>query len=164
MNSPYAGEIRIFPWAQVPPGWSRCEGQVLAIKTYGRLWAAIGAAFGGDGTTNFALPDLRGRASIGTSAIHRRAQAAGEEAHALTLTEIPTHTHAAQVSPQPGDTSVLQGNVLASTRLWARPDRPVNLHPGTIGSSGGGAPHENMQPFLALAFCIALDGVPPRAE
>ena len=158
---PYLGEIRLFPWSAIPAGWAPCDGQLLPIGPNQALFSLLGTLYGGDGQTNFALPDLRGRAPVGFLPGAMPGATDGEEVHILSEDELPAHTHAALASSDPADASSPGGSALASAPIWATPGNPTTLHPETVRSVGAGKPHPNMQPYLALSACIALNGVFP---
>jgi microcystin-dependent protein len=154
-----------------PRSWALCDGQLLAISQNDALFSLLGTTYGGDGRTTFALPDLRGRVPIHVGASvggtnHALGQKAGEETHTVSVNEMPTHTHTAQASSDTGNTPIPTGNALADsapTELYHGASSLVDLGPGTIADVGGGQAHNNMQPFITLNFCIALQGIfPPR--
>lgn len=171
MSEPYLGQINLFPFDFAPRGWAKCDGQLLPINENQALYSLLGTMYGGNGQTNFALPDLRGRVPI-----HRSASGfpiawfGGEETHALTIAEMPAHSHLIQAYPDnaaqqvPGEDALL---ATASMPVYANPSASPSsqnyLNPKSITETGGGQPHENIQPCLALNFCIALQGFyPPR--
>jgi microcystin-dependent protein len=168
MADPFYGEIRIFPYSQVPTGdgWAQCNGQLLPINQNQALFSLLGTTFGGNGQTTFALPDLRGRTPIHVQDnVHTLGERGGEQAHTLSIAELPQHTHVAQATSATGDTPVAPGNLLADSpsQLYAAGNSPgqTPLSPTTVTSVGGSQAHENMQPFLALNFGIALIGIFP---
>jgi microcystin-dependent protein len=128
----------------------------LAATANEGLFRLLGNVFGGNGVSNFGLPDLRGRVVIG-SGVHPRGSQGGDETHALDAHEMPPHLHLGQASPKGGDISISTNNVLASEAFWSK-GGGTTLLPETIGQTGGGQAHDNMAPFLALNFCIALKG------
>lgn len=164
---PFIGEIRLFPLNFAPHGWVQCNGQVLPINQYAALSSILGTTYGGDGRTNFALPDLRGRVAVHPGNGVTLGQSAGEEEHTLTAAELPAHTHAAM-----GDTGTsLQHSPAGHT--WGKPaassatpygNTPnVTMNPTAIGTAGASQPHPNLQPYLVLNYCIATVGIyPPR--
>jgi microcystin-dependent protein len=158
----FLGEIRLMTCDVAPRGWALCDGQELPITANQPLYELLGTRFGGDGNTTFALPDLRGRTPIHVGPGYALGEAAGEVAHTLSLAELPTHLHAAGASqgnaniPTPGD--ALFGT---SNNMYAAPTDLTSVHPQTITSVGAGEPHANMQPFLVLSYCIALQGTVP---
>lgn len=164
MSEPFLAEIKMFGFNFPPRGWAFCDGQILPINQNQSLFSLLGTTYGGDGRTTFGLPDLRGRTPIHRGSGHTLGQRAGEERHTLGVAEMPQHIHAAHGSSndpnQPVPTNGLLGN--ASLEAYRDPDSPVSLVGGSI-SAAGSQGHENMQPFLAVRFCIALQGLfPPR--
>lgn len=161
---PFVGEIRLFPFGFTPTGWAACEGQILQIQTNSALFSLLGTQFGGDGRTTFALPDLRGRtplASNGTT--FRQGVSGGEATHALTITEMPMHNHAVTGSLTPIVETSPVNNTWGAFAGAFNPTSNVTMHPAAIGTTGAGVPHNNMQPYLAMNFCIATTGIyPPR--
>jgi microcystin-dependent protein len=169
MSEPFLAEVRIVGFNFAPRGWAFCDGQILPINQNQALYSLLGTTYGGDGRTSFALPDLRGRVPIhvGTSdggTNHTLGQKGGEETHVVSANEMPTHTHNAQATSDSGNTPIPTGNVLANSapsELYHGASNLIALTPGTIANTGGGQVHNNMQPFLALNFCIALQGLFP---
>lgn len=161
---PYTGEIRLFALPFIPNGWAACDGKLLEVKQHQALFSLLGAAFGGDGHTTFALPDLRGRTILGAGALHPLADDGGEASHALTADEIPDHTHTVNASSTDGNVPVPGGNVLARTtnQIYREADGSATLRSGSIANAGASAPHENRQPYLTMLACIALDAVHPQ--
>lgn len=166
MSEPFLGEVRIFGFSFAPRGWAQCDGQILPISQNQALFALLGTTYGGDGRTSFALPDLRGRVPVHRGDVVTLGQRAGAEAHTLTASEIPAHRHGAGGSGDQATSTDPAGAVSASQRrrgprIYAAGGTPVALLGDRV--AGGGQAHENMQPFLALNFCIALQGLfPPR--
>lgn len=163
MGTPFMGELRTVAFNFAPKGWALCSGQLLPINQNQALFALLGTRYGGNGQTNFALPDLRGRTQIHVGPGHTQGQRAGEEFHTLTIAEMPQHLHMAQASTSAGSSQTAAGNVLGSVpgRLYTDPANLTTLHPSTISNVGGSQPHENRQPFLVLNVIIALVGVFP---
>jgi microcystin-dependent protein len=131
------------------------------------LYALLGTIFGGDGETTLGIPDMRGRAAIGISGGHPIGQAGGEEAHDLSDAELPAHSHGARASPLHGTTASPFGAWLAAAAMYAPPNDLEPLAQGSVGYSGMGQPHDNMQPFLTVNVCICARGdfpQPPGAE
>lgn len=162
MAEPFLGEIRLFPFGLIPRGWAPCEGQILQIVTNQALFSILGTTYGGNGTTTFALPDLRGRVPVHVGPNASYGQSAGEAAHTLTVSELPAHSHQVQASSNPADAVSPQGTAWASTAspyAAVSPNAKMNL--SAISAAGGGQPHSNMQPYLAMNFCIALEGIYP---
>lgn len=166
---PFIGEIRLFAGTYAPKGWALCNGQLMPLQQNTALFSIFGLAYGGDGKTTFALPNLQGRALVHPSPTVVLGQFGGEEAHTLTWSEMPTHTHPASVSSQEAQQVSPKGSVWAAKENSYAPvdDKIMNLamSPAALTSAGGGQAHENRQPYLAMNFCIALQGVfPPRGE
>jgi microcystin-dependent protein len=182
MAEPFLGQIELFAFQFAPRGWALCAGQIMPIQQNQALFALLGTTYGGNGTTTFALPDLRGRVPMGQGAgqgLTSRVlgEAIGEPSHTLTIGETPPHSHAVQAisnpnlannTDTPGPTVVLAqtigrdkgGNSIAVS-IYA-PDSAPNqaLAPASIGSIGGN-PHANTMPYLAVNACIALVGIFP---
>ena len=163
---PFVAEIRIFPFNFAPKGWAQCNGQLLPINQNQPLFALLGTTFGGNGTVNFALPDLRGRTPIHVGSGHTLGERGGEQAHTLSIAELPTHTHVLNASSTDGNAPVPfgpAGNVLARevNQIYNNAASLVALNPATVTNVGGSQAHLNMQPFLTLNFCIALTGIFP---
>ena len=162
MAEPFLSEIRIFSFNFAPKGWALCNGQLLPINQNQALFSLLGTTFGGDGRVNFALPDLRGRTPIHVGSGHTLGERGGEQAHTLSIAELPTHTHVVNASSANAATPIPSGNVLAaSNNLYASPTNLMSLNPSVVTNIGGSQAHLNMQPFLTLSFCIALQGIFP---
>ena len=166
MSEPFLAEVRIVGFNFAPRGWAFCDGQILPINQNQSLYSLLGTTYGGDGRTTFALPDLRGRAPIhvGSSgaADHPQGQKGGEEEHALDVNEMPQHRHDWRANDGSGDSPIPIDNRLASFNNAYRGGQDlVSLHSDTLASTGSGNGHYNMQPCLALNFCIALQGLFP---
>lgn len=165
MSEPFLAEIRLLGFSFAPRGWATCDGQVLPINQNQSLYSLLGTTYGGDGRTTFALPDLRGRVPIHFDGTYPQGQSGGEETHALTADEMPGHTHQLMASNDTADSAVPDGTALARSTAtdpkWVAPTTPVAVAPQTVGATGSGQGHENMQPFLTLNFCIALNGLFP---
>ena len=150
-----------------PKGWAFCNGQLLPINQNQALFSLLGTTFGGDGRVTFGLPDLQGRAPIHVGGGNTLGERGGEQAHTLSISELPTHTHtanAANVAPTagaPNNTRVLSQS--AGANLYAAAGNLVTMNAGVLGTVGGSQAHLNMQPFLTLSFCIALQGIFPSA-
>lgn len=163
MAEPFLAEIRLMSFNFPPKGWASCNGQLLPINQNQALFALLGTNYGGDGRVNFALPDLRGRVPISVGNGHTLGERGGAEAHTLSAAELAAHTHAVQAQSSVANATPLpQGNVLAAgAELYAAPAALQPLAPGAVGSVGGSQAHRNMQPSLALNFCVALQGIFP---
>jgi microcystin-dependent protein len=165
MSEPFLSEIKIMSFNFAPRGWALCNGQLLPINQNQALFSLLGTTYGGNGQTTFGLPNLQGRVPIHMGGGHTLGEAAGEFNHTLSLTELPTHNHAAQASSLDGDQPSPVGFLLAGTataQLYSSSASNLTaLFPGTIANAGGSQPHTNTQPFLTLNFCIALQGIFP---
>jgi microcystin-dependent protein len=162
MAEPFLSEVRIMSFVFAPKGWALCNGQLLPINQNQALFSLLGTTFGGDGRVNFALPDLRGRTPIHVGSGHTLGERGGEQAHTLSIAELPTHTHVLQGVNVNAATVTPTGNSLAnSTAVYHAPTSLVALNPGSVTNVGGSQAHLNMQPFLTLSFCIALQGIFP---
>jgi microcystin-dependent protein len=164
---PFLGEIKIMSCNFPPDGWAECDGSLLPINTNMALFSLLGTTFGGNGQTTFALPDLRGRVPLhrGTLSL---GQTGGEEAHALSVDELPTHKHTVQangaIAPDAGGNQPLPTKRLAGSaaaQLYHAPASLQPMHPAAVSSVGGNEPHDNMAPSAVLMFCIALQGIFP---
>jgi microcystin-dependent protein len=162
MVEPFLGEIRRVSFAFAPRGWAMCNGQVLSIAQNQALFSLLGTYYGGNGVTTFALPDLRGRVAFSTGAGMTIGASGGEEAHTLTVAELPAHIHAPMGSSATGSTSDPTGETWASTPQPAYASGgSTPLHPSAISPAGGGQPHNNMPPYLVINHIIALQGIYP---
>ncbi|MEA2621352.1 MAG: hypothetical protein QOH61_262 [Chloroflexota bacterium] len=163
MSEPFMGEVKMISWTYPPKGWAFCNGQLLPINQNQALFSILGTQFGGDGRTTFALPDLRGRTPIYSGQGWTLGQAGGEESHTLTGSEMPLHNHLAMASTTNADSIEVAGNILAAsdTPLYHNTADLTTLGPTTINVVGGGQPHQNMQPYLVVNFCVALTGIFP---
>ena len=164
MAEPFLGEIRIMSFAFNPRGWALANGQFLPINQNQALFSLLGTTYGGNGQTTFALPDLRGQVPIHKGSGFTQGQKGGEQAHTLSISEIPTHTHVASGTSNAGTLLIPGGNLLAKNSnlgYHAADNSVVAMAPGTLANVGGSQAHLNMQPFLVLNFCIALQGIFP---
>jgi len=169
MAEPFLGEIRIMSFDIVPKGWANCNGQLLPINQNQALFALLGTTYGGNGQTTFALPNLQGRVPIHFGSGHDLGERAGEEAHTLTIAELPTHAHVLNASSSLANAAIPSqppGNILAQAaqQAYVPPGPLVALSPTSVTSVGGSQPHLNMQPFLTLNFRIALIGIFPSRD
>lgn len=165
MAEPFLSEIRIFSFVFAPRGWALCNGQLLPINQNQGLFSLLGTTFGGNGIQNFALPDFQGRTPIHAGGGHTLGERGGEQAHTLSIAEIPTHTHQAKATSELQNTVVPTGNYLALTAPSEFYSGTINaaMMPQAVSNVGGSQAHLNMQPFLTLNFCIALQGIFPSA-
>ncbi len=168
MAEPFLSEIRMMSFNFAPKGWALCNGQSLQIAQNQALFSLLGTTFGGDGRTVFSLPDNRGKVPIHVGNGHTLGESAGEANHTLTTSGMPTHTHtlgAVQSGSVAGNLTTTTGNLLASStpnNLYSNVAiNAVTLNQGTIASAGGNQAHQNMQPYLTINFCIALQGTFP---
>ncbi len=167
MSEPFLAEIRIVGFNFAPRGWAFCDGQILPINQNQSLYSLLGTTYGGDGRTSFALPDLRGRTPIHTGRSdggldHTLGQKGGEETHSVFIQEMPGHDHALQAASANGDAPIPVGNLLGAYLNGYRDGTDLtDMAGGTVANAGGGQGHNNMQPSLALNFCIALRGLFP---
>ncbi len=175
MSNPFVAEIRIFPFNFAPKGWAFCDGQLLPISQNTALFSLLGTTYGGDGKTNFALPNLQGCAPMAPGqgpglSNHDLGEAGGSDTVTLLATQMPAHTHALMANSVPATTKAPTANTSALARTsggnaYHAADANVGaMDPALIGSTGGGQAHNNLMPYLTLNFCIALQGVfPPRS-
>jgi microcystin-dependent protein len=168
MAEPFLSEIRIVSFGFVPRGWAFCSGQLLPINQNQALFALLGTTFGGDGRLTFALPDLRGRTAVHPGAGITLGERGGETAHALSLAELPAHDHALRASTDLAASTSAAGNVLGKKGRFgkdifvpAATGNTAALRSDAVANVGGSQAHMNMQPFLALHFVIALQGIFP---
>ena len=174
MSDPFTGTINMFGFSFAPRDWTQCSGQILAISQFTAVFSLLGTTYGGDGRTSFALPDLRGRSPMHVGDGITLGQRGGEETHALTAAEIPQHTHVPVkgVTITTAATTAQSGNLLASTEVgggrgggsvspYAAANNLVTLHSSSIANTGLNQGHDNMQPYLTLTYCIALQGLFP---
>ena len=165
MAEPFLAEIRIMSFNFAPKGWALCNGQLLPINQNQALFSLLGTTFGGDGRVNFALPDLRADVPIHVGGGHTLGEKGGEQAHTLSIAETPIHTHSVNGnSSSTGGSATPTNNFLGggnNVYAAANAGSLTSLQPGTITNTGGSQPHPNMQPYLTLSFCIALQGIFP---
>lgn len=168
MAEPFLSEIRIMSFQFAPKGWALCNGQPMPINQNQALFSLLGTTFGGDGRVNFALPDIRGRVPIHVGSGHTLGEKGGEPAHTLSIAELPTHMHVGTASstqaPQAGGNTPTNAKILAQSRasfLYGSATGLIPMDPREISNTGGSQAHLNMQPFLTLSFCIALQGIFP---
>jgi microcystin-dependent protein len=167
MAEQYLSEIRIFSFAFAPSGWALCNGQLLAINQNQALFSLLGTTYGGDGRVTFALPNLMGRTAMHVGNGHALGEVGGEESHTLSTVEMPVHVHQASADAKSGNATVFN-----PTNAYIANTTPVQMYstnnnslspmwPQMIANAGGSQGHENRQPFLALNYCIALQGIFP---
>lgn len=165
MAEPFLSEIRIMSFVFAPKGWALANGQLLPINQNQGLFALLGTTFGGDGRVNFALPDLRGRVPIHVGSGHTLGERGGEQAHAVSIAELPTHTHVVNANGSPATTNTPSNTLLLAgstgDNAWGPASNLQAMAPGAVLAVGGSQAHLNMQPFSTLSFCIALQGIFP---
>jgi microcystin-dependent protein len=176
MDSPFIATISLFAGSFEPRGWAFCNGQLLSISTNQALFSIIGTTYGGDGVRTFALPDLRGRSPMhwgqGRGLSNRNlGELGGSESVILQVTQIPAHVHTLNASTNTANQASPATNVLAVSTDPDVGGAPLNftgpagintfMSPNSIGPAGGNGPHENMEPYLAITFIIALEGIYP---
>lgn len=176
MSEPFLAEVKLVGFTFAPRGWALCDGQLLPINQNQSLYSLLGTTYGGDGRTSFALPELRGRVPVHPdgNAI-RQGSRSGEENHTLIVTEIPAHTHQEMASSDTADQALpntpgepgtgANARVLAKSQatapFWTGAANLADMNASTVENAGGNLAHPNMQPYLALNFCIALQGLFP---
>lgn len=164
----FLGEIRLFPWNWAPVGWHLCDGTIFPISQYTALFALLGTQYGGNGQTTFALPDLRGRVPIHMGPVYQQGETDGQEQVTLTISNMPAHPHTLLGTSQPGTSAPIPASNAVLSKIgnatdfhYAPDTTAVSLIPASVQSLGGGQPHDNMQPYLVLNFCIAMTGYFP---
>jgi microcystin-dependent protein len=175
MAEPFLGEIKLFSFNFAPRGWTMCNGQLLPINQNQAIFSLLGTTYGGNGTSNFALPNMQSRVVVGFGtglglSPYNMGQTGGEENHALLLSEMPAHLHTvackSTIDNSPTPTSPV-GNVWTRENNGDAPYASTNgsglsaMHPSAIQPVGNGFPHPNLQPYLVVNFCIALQGIFP---
>jgi microcystin-dependent protein len=163
MSEPFLGETRWISWNYPPKGWAFCNGLLLPINQNQALFSLLGTMYGGNGQTNFALPDLRGRAPVHVASGFNQGQRAGEEAHTLTGPEMPQHLHGVTASGGNGTGAAPAQSYLANRQsdIYVPPGNPQSMNQGAVSSVGGSQPHQNMAPYIVLNCIIALQGIFP---
>ena len=165
MSQPYVGEIRMVGFNFAPQGWAFCDGSLLSIAQNDVLFTLIGTTYGGDGQTTFALPDLRSRVPMHQGHGHTLGESGGAETVTLASAQIPSHSHLPQADSNNGSSSDPTGNIWAQSQAarqyvaGASANAPMNV--SAMTTTGGGQPHDNMLPFLAINFVISLFGIFP---
>ena len=171
MADPFVAEIRIFPFNFAPKGWAWCDGQLLPLSQNTALFSLLGTTYGGNGKSNFALPDLQGRAPMHPGqgpglSLHDLGETGGSDTVTLLESEIPSHPHTLRAAAVPATEASPAGHTLAEPAgapVYNTVQSLVSLSQQALVGAGGDQPHNNMQPYLTFYFCIALQGVfPPR--
>ena len=165
MAEPFLSEIRIMSFGFAPKGWAMCNGQLLPINQNQALFSLLGTTFGGDGRVNFALPDLRGNVPIHVGNGHTLGEKGGSQSVTLNTQQLPTHVHSLNATSSAGNQIIpgaaLLGTSAATDPIYGNASSLVAMDPTSISNVGGSQAHLNMQPFLTLTFCIALQGIFP---
>lgn len=171
MTDPFVAEIRILPFNFAPRGWAQCDGQLMPISQNTALFSLLGTNYGGDGKSTFGLPNLLGSMAMGAGdgiGLSPRVvgESGGEQSVTLLPTEMPVHTHGAAASANDGGDRSPVGNLFANdvggVNMYAAPAGSVAMASAAVTPAGGSAPHNNMQPYLTVEFCIALQGIFPQ--
>lgn len=173
MADPFVAEIRIFPFNFAPNGWAFCDGQLLPLSQNTALFSLLGTTYGGNGKSNFALPDLQGRSPMHPGqgpglSLHDLGETGGSETVTLLESEIPSHTHTLRASSDDGDLKSPAANRSLARSISGAAYTPVGgpavpMSDQTLVPAGTSQPHNNMMPYLTFSFCIALQGIfPPR--
>jgi microcystin-dependent protein len=172
VSDPFVAEIRMFGFNFAPTGWATCDGQILPLSQNTALFSLLGTMYGGDGKSNFGLPNLQGSAPMhlgqGPGLSERfEGEQGGEPTVTLISTEVPPHTHSLNATNQPGNKPNPGTNTIARYADAYNPppvNNPVQTAPTMLSPQGGDLPHNNMMPTLTVIFCIALQGIfPPRS-
>src|ERR1700694_622057 len=162
MAEPFLAEIRIMSFNFAPQGWAMCNGQLLPINQNQALFSLLGTTYGGDGRVNFGLPNFQGRVAMHVGQGHLLGERGGEQNHTLSIAELPTHVHAVNATNTNGAQPTNSGTYLGAFNNGYTQQRSLTpLSPATVANAGGSQAHLNMQPFLTLTFCIALQGIFP---
>jgi len=166
MAEPFLSEIRIMSFVFAPKGWALCNGQLLPINQNQALFSLLGTTYGGNGQTNFALPDLRGNVPIHVGSGHTLGEKGGQQAHTVIQSEMPQHIHLVNASTVDtnGNDNPTNRFLGGASALYHAPTSLTTMSPGTVTNTGGSQAHLNMQPFLVLSFCIALQGIFPSSN
>ena len=172
MSDPFVAEIRIFAGNFAPRGWATCDGQILPLSQNTALFSLLGTTYGGNGQSTFALPNLQGSAPLQQGqgnglSLYDLGEITGTPSVTLLQTEIPSHNHQAQANASGGNQSSPTGNSWSTLGVTRSPpplyaaSQNTQMNPGALSITGGGQPHNNMSPYLALTFIIALQGIFP---
>lgn len=163
MAEPFLGEIRMMSFNFPPKYWAFCNGQLLPINQNQGLFSLLGTTYGGNGSSNFALPDLQGRVPVHRGDGFTLGERSGESVHTLSISELPTHTHEVNGTSNIGSSLDPTNNLPAGSiqNIYSNPANLVSMNPTSLVNVGGSQAHPNMQPFLAISFCIALVGIFP---
>jgi microcystin-dependent protein len=161
MGTPYMSEIRIMTFNFPPKGWALCNGQLISVSQNEALFALLGTTYGGDGVNTFGLPNLQGLVPVHMGTGFSLGQSGGEEAHTITAAEMPAHTHALNASPSAGNAASPSNAMFAAETAYVPAAQLTQAAASAVSSVGASQPHSNLQPYLTLNFCIALQGIFP---
>jgi microcystin-dependent protein len=166
MSEPFLGQLLLVPYTFAPSNWQFCAGQTLSISQYTALFSLLGTNYGGNGTTNFMLPDLRGRVPVGAGngpglQVYVIGETGGVETNVLSSTNLPSHTHSLMASNAPAGVAEPAANTLAKGTFYTSSAPGVQMSTGSVGLTGSSLPVENRQPFLVLNWVIAMNGIFP---
>ena len=166
MADGFLSELRIFSFNYAPRNWTLCNGQLMPINQNQALFSLLGTTYGGNGQTTFGLPDLRGRLPMHVGNGHTQGETAGEQAHTISMNEMPTHTHFVQASGNAPNVQSPANNFFASNTGFTPYGGTINeqMAPSACTSVGGSQAHENMSPYLTLSICICIVGIFPSAN
>jgi len=168
MSEPFLAEVRLFGFDFPPRGWAKCDGQILPIAQFQSLYSLLGTTYGGDGRSTFGLPGLRGRACMHEGNGHSLGQRTGGENHTLNIAEIPNHTHQLQAYSEASDSNQATGRRYGQATIASYSplsgSKTVTMNADAVGNTGANSAHDNMQPYLAVNFCIALSGTFPSPD
>src|SRR5437870_3225030 len=162
MSNAFLGQITMFGGNYAPRHTALCIGQILPINQNQALFSLLGTTYGGNGQTTFALPNLQGRVPMHFGRGHVQGESSGQTAVTLTISQMPAHNHTLNAADANGTLGAPQGHLLAQfNNGYAAPAQPTTLSPQTVSNTGGSQSHPNMQPYLTISFCIALQGIFP---
>jgi microcystin-dependent protein len=161
MSSPFLGEIKLTSFNFPPRGWAFCNGQLLPINQNAALFSIMGTQYGGDGVTTFALPNLQGRAPVHFGNGYVVGESGGETSHTLVLTELPAHVHPPVAQTTANSTTPVGAIFAGSAAPLFGPTKDTTMSTAAVTNVGGSQPHENLPPYLAVSFIVALQGIFP---
>ncbi|MDE2595703.1 MAG: phage tail protein [Sphingomonadales bacterium] len=166
MTTPFVGEIKMVAFNFPPKGWAFCDGQLLPISQNQALFSLVGTFYGGNGTTNFALPDMRSRVPVHQAAAYPIGAGGGVENVTLQSTQMPQHTHplngtSGTATKRPPAGKTFAADTASQADFYTAPANLLALNPQSVTTAGSNQPHSNLQPYLAIGFCIALQGMFP---
>ena len=163
MSTPFLGETRIFSFNFAPKGWAQCNGQLMSINQNPALFSLLGTTYGGDGRITFGLPNLQGRVPVHVGNGHTLGERGGEVSHTLNIQELPLHDHTPQAVATAANSPTPTGNApaLMAFSAYGPASQPTVMAPQAVSNAGGSQPHSNLQPYLVLNICMALQGIFP---